>query len=148
MKYEPSNADSFRTFVVFLFCLSFIMEHLSVRLFSLSFLGQLMTLLLPVLMMRHRRVPRAKWADHVTANGKHWIEHAPTDPSRPRPPAIGYHLTFQNSLCGMAVTQGQPQQVVNIGLGIKQMKVEPKGISVPDFLESLSHKVCNMSFSY
>jgi phosphopantetheinyl transferase (holo-ACP synthase) len=100
-----------------------------------------MTFLLPVLMMRHRRVPRAKWVDHVTQNGKHWIEHAPTDPTRPRPPAIGYHLTFQNSLCGMAVTQGQPQQVVNIGLGIKQMKVEPKGISVPDFLESLSHKL-------
>ena len=33
-------------------------------------------------------------------------------------------------------------QVINIGLGIKQMKVEPKGITVPDFIESLSHKVC------
>jgi hypothetical protein len=34
-----------------------------------------MTQLLPVLMMRHRRVPRAKWQDHVTPTGKHWIEH-------------------------------------------------------------------------
>lgn len=25
--------------------------------------------------MRHRRVPRAKWQDHVTATGKHWIDH-------------------------------------------------------------------------
>ena len=41
----------------------------------------------------------------------------------------------------MAVTQGQPAQVVNIGLGIKQLKVEPKGTSVPVFFESLSHKV-------
>ena len=38
-------------------------------------LGTLMTQLLPVLMMRHRRVPRAKWQDHVTPTGKHWIEH-------------------------------------------------------------------------
>ena len=37
--------------------------------------GSLMTQLLPLLMMRHRRVPRAKWVDHITPNGKHWIEH-------------------------------------------------------------------------
>lgn len=37
--------------------------------------GILMTQLLPLLMMRHRRVPRAKWIDHITPNGKHWIEH-------------------------------------------------------------------------
>jgi len=110
-----------------------------------------MTSLLPVLMMRHRRVPRSKWVDHITHTGKHWIEHAPTDPNRTRPPpAIGYHLTFSNSLCGMAVTQGMAPQVINIGLGIKQMKVEPKGITVPDFIESLSHKVrffCSLLFS-
>jgi hypothetical protein len=37
--------------------------------------GSLMTQLLPLLMMRHRRVPRAKWVDHITPTGKHWIEH-------------------------------------------------------------------------
>lgn len=42
----------------------------------------------------------------------------------------------------MAVTQGTPAQVVNIGLGIKQLKVEPRGTAVPVFFESLSHKVC------
>jgi 4'-phosphopantetheinyl transferase len=41
----------------------------------------------------------------------------------------------------MAVTQGTPVQVVNIGLGIKQLKVEPKGAPVKVYLESLSHKV-------
>jgi hypothetical protein len=41
----------------------------------------------------------------------------------------------------MAVTQGTPVQVVNIGLGIKQLKVEPKGTPVKVYLESLSHKV-------
>jgi|ERR1700722_6574278 len=37
-------------------------------------LGQLMTHMLPLLMMRHRRIPRAKWRDCMTSNGKHWIE--------------------------------------------------------------------------
>jgi len=32
----------------------------------LFLLGQLMTSLLPVLMMRHRRIPRSKWVDHIT----------------------------------------------------------------------------------
>jgi len=119
-KYEPNTPDSFRT---------------------------LMTQLLPVLMMRHRRVPRAKWQDHVTPTGKHWIEHASDSSGRPRPPSIGYQLTFHNSLCGMAVTQGQPAQVVNIGLGIKQLKVEPKGTTVPVFFESLSHKLTQLEIA-
>ncbi|KAH9476920.1 4'-phosphopantetheinyl transferase pptA [Psilocybe cubensis] len=114
-KYDFNNPDSFR---------------------------MLMTQLLPVLMMRHRRVPRAKWKDHVTPAGKHWIEHIPSESSnRARPPSIGYQLTFHNSLCGMAVTQGTPAQVVNIGLGVKQLKVEPRGTSVPVYFESLSHKL-------
>jgi len=33
-----------------------------------------MTQLLPVLMMRHRRVPRSRWKDHQTPAGKHWID--------------------------------------------------------------------------
>ncbi|KAG7095242.1 hypothetical protein E1B28_006016 [Marasmius oreades] len=45
--YAPREADSFR------YCI---------------------TQLLPLLMMRHRRIPRAKWRDNVTSNGKHWIE--------------------------------------------------------------------------
>jgi 4'-phosphopantetheinyl transferase len=31
--------------------------------------------------------------------------------------------------------------VVNIGLGIKQVAVEPRDVSVPQYVESLSHKV-------
>ncbi|KAF4612355.1 hypothetical protein D9613_003891 [Agrocybe pediades] len=120
-KYEFKNPDSFR---------------------------MLMTQLLPVLMMRHRRVPRARWQDHVTQTGKHWIEHLQSDqPGRQRQPCIGYQLTYCNSLCGMAVTQGLPAQVVNIGLGIKQMKVEPKGITIPLYLESLSHKLTQLEIS-
>ena len=41
----------------------------------------------------------------------------------------------------MAVTQGDPVQVAHIGLGIKQLKVDPKGTPVKLYLESLSHKV-------
>ena len=54
---------------------------------------------------------------------------------------IGYHLTVDNSLCGMAMTQGTKRRVVNIGLGIKQFAVHPKGASVDAYVQSLQHKV-------
>lgn len=47
----------------------------------------------------------------------------------------------------MAVTQGTPVQVVNIGLGIKQLKVEPKGTPVKVYLESLSHKLTQVEIA-
>lgn len=55
---------------------------------------------------------------------------------------IGYHLAISNSLCGMAMTQGERQKVVNIGLGIVQYTVEPRGTSVATYVESMSHKAC------
>jgi hypothetical protein len=36
--------------------------------------GQIISQMMPLLMMRHRRIPRARWRDHSTQNGKHWIE--------------------------------------------------------------------------
>lgn len=54
---------------------------------------------------------------------------------------IGYHLNFENSLCGMAMTQGTQRRVINIGLGIKQLVTEPRGATVAAYLDSLSHKV-------
>ncbi|KAF5329500.1 hypothetical protein D9619_009085 [Psilocybe cf. subviscida] len=120
-KYDASNADSFRV---------------------------VMTQLLPVLMMRHRRVPRAKWQDHRTPAGKHWIELVPDGSGRPRNPlSIGYQLTFSNSLCGMAVTQGLPSQVVHIGLGIRQLKVEPRGVTLATFFESNAHKLTQLEIT-
>ncbi|KAJ7614899.1 hypothetical protein FB45DRAFT_936357 [Roridomyces roridus] len=114
--FDPPNADSFR---------------------------QVMTHLLPLLMMRHRRIPRAKWRDCVTQNGKHWIEQTPDDmpPEKFLHSMIGYHLAFETSLCGMAMTQGIQRKVVNIGLGIKQVAVEPRGVSVKAYTESMSHKL-------
>jgi len=114
--YDPPNPDSFR---------------------------QVMTHMLPLLMMRHRRIPRAKWRDCITPNGKHWIEQTPDDmpPEKFLHSMIGYHLAFETSLCGMAMTQGIQRKVVNIGLGIKQVAVEPRGVSVKAFTESMSHKL-------
>lgn len=54
---------------------------------------------------------------------------------------IGYHLSYDNSLCGMIMTQGRQRQVVNVGLGIKQLCVEPRGASVAAYAESYAHKV-------
>lgn len=33
-----------------------------------------MAQMLPLLMMRHRRIPRAKWKDCTNPQGKRWIE--------------------------------------------------------------------------
>src|SRR5882762_8958591 len=54
---------------------------------------------------------------------------------------IGYHLAYDNSLCGMVMTQGRQRQVINIGLGIKQIAVEPRGATVAAYAESHAHKV-------
>lgn len=104
---------------------------------------QAITHMLPLLMMRHRRIPRAKWRDCQTANGKHWIEQLPDDmpPEKFLFSMIGYHLQFEGSLCAMAMTQGIQRKVINIGLGIKQISVEPRGVSVKSYTESLSHKL-------
>ena len=119
---------------------------------------------MPLLMMRHRRIPRARWRDHSTHNGKHWIEQAGSLPFSPTVfltnvqdstqmldhvnpehhlrSMIGYHLAWENSLVGMVMVQGKQREVVNIGLGIKQVAVEPRDATVSTYVESLSHKVC------
>ncbi|KAL0566926.1 hypothetical protein V5O48_015070 [Marasmius crinis-equi] len=101
------------------------------------------TQLLPLLMMRHRRIPRSKWRDNVTTNGKHWIEQLSDDmgPERYLHSMIGYHLVWTHSLCGMAMTQGLQKRVVNIGMGLRPYSVEPRGISVSAYIESLQHKL-------
>lgn len=54
---------------------------------------------------------------------------------------IGYHLDWDGSLCGMAMVQGMQRKVLNIGLGMKQICVEPRGVSVEAYAESQAHKV-------
>lgn len=56
---------------------------------------------------------------------------------------IGYHLAWESSLVGMVMVQGKQREVVNIGLGIKQVAVEPRDATVSAYVESLSHKVCS-----
>ncbi|KAG6809733.1 hypothetical protein H0H92_014957 [Tricholoma furcatifolium] len=103
----------------------------------------MMTLMLPLLMMRHRRIPRAKWKDDCTANGKRWIEQAQDNMSAERymQSMIGYHSLFEGSLCSMIMVQGVKHRVVNIGIGTKQVVVEPKGTTVSAYIESQSHKL-------
>jgi len=101
-------------------------------------------------MMRHRRISRSKWKDCVTSNGKHWIEQSPDDmpPEKFLQSMIGYHLAYDNSLCGMVMTQGRQRQVINIGLGIKQISVEPKGVSVAAYAESFAHKLTPLEMTF
>lgn len=80
--YDCTSIESFREFLLCMFP-SF-RVHLSFR--SLALLssarrllwlvhaGQVISQMLPLLMMRHRRISRTKWKDCETSNGKHWIE--------------------------------------------------------------------------
>ncbi|KAF9446533.1 hypothetical protein P691DRAFT_803826 [Macrolepiota fuliginosa MF-IS2] len=113
VQYKPTDPDNFRT---------------------------LLLAMLPLLMMRHRRIPRAKWRDCVTQNGKHWIEQDDLPPEKFLHSMIGYHLAQDNSLLGMAMTQGPQKKVINIGLGILVHKI-PGRATLSSYLESLSHKL-------
>ncbi|KAG1854548.1 hypothetical protein F4604DRAFT_1801614 [Suillus subluteus] len=117
---------------------------------SIDSFRQLICHMLPLLMMRHRRISRAKWKDCATPNGKHWIEQSPDDmpPEKFLQSMIGYHLAYDNSLCGMVMTQGRQRQVINIGLGIKQISVEPKGVSVAAYAESFAHKLTPLEMTF
>ena len=44
--------------------------------------------------------------------------------------------------CGMVMVQGEQREVVNIGLSIKQVAIEPHNATVTAYIESLSHEVC------
>jgi len=110
---------------------------------SIDSFRQLICQMMPLLMMRHRRISRTKWKDCQTQNGKHWIEQGCEDmpPEKFLQSMIGYHLAYDNSLCGMIMTQGRQRQVINIGIGIKQLAVEPRGVSVAAYAESFAHKL-------
>ncbi|TFY66781.1 hypothetical protein EVG20_g4319 [Dentipellis fragilis] len=113
-------------------------------------LRQILGQMMPLLMMRHRRIPRARWRDHVTSSGKHWIEQMldHVNPEHHLRSMIGYHLAWENSLVGMVMVQGRQREVVNIGLGIKQLAVEPRDATVAAYVESLSHKLTELELSF
>ncbi|KIJ61726.1 hypothetical protein HYDPIDRAFT_115537 [Hydnomerulius pinastri MD-312] len=117
---------------------------------SIDSFRQILCQMLPLLMMRHRRISRAKWKDCETSNGKHWIEQSPDDmpPEKFLQSMIGYHLAYDNSLCGMVMTQGRQRQVINIGLGVKQLSVEPRGVSVAAYAESFAHKLTPLELTF
>ncbi|KAI6125334.1 hypothetical protein EDD16DRAFT_1761629 [Pisolithus croceorrhizus] len=118
---------------------------------SIDSFRQVICEMLPLLMMRHRRISRTKWKDCVTSNGKHWIEQVCSDDMPPEKflqSMIGYHLAYDNSLCGMIMTQGRQRQVINIGLGIKQLCVEPRGVPVAAYAESFAHKLTPLEQSF
>lgn len=113
--------------------------------------GQMIAYMLPLLMMRHRRIPRAKWRDCSDANSKHWIEQDADNSAQPTHrlrAMIGYHLAYDNNLIGMVMTQGRQREVINIGLGIKQLCVTPEDLSVPVWAESQHHKVSTLPVWY
>jgi len=112
---------------------------------------QIIAHLLPLLMMRHRRIPRSKWRDQVSANGKHYIEQdidSAMNPANRLRALIGYHLAYDNNIIGMVMTQGRPKEVVNIGLGVKQLAVQVENVSVATYAESFHHRLTPLEMSF
>ncbi|KAI0077014.1 hypothetical protein K474DRAFT_1174996 [Panus rudis PR-1116 ss-1] len=103
-----------------------------------------MAYLMPLLMMRHRRIPRSKWRDSALPNGKRWIEQAwdrRVDPMRRMHSFIGYHIGMCNNLIGMVMVQGRQRDIVTSGIGIQQLGTVPPDTSISDYLESNYHKL-------
>ncbi|KAI0920730.1 hypothetical protein AcV5_010403 [Taiwanofungus camphoratus] len=112
---------------------------------------QIIAHMLPLLMMRHRRIPRSKWRDQTSSNGKHWIEQdvdSAMNPTNRLRSMIGYHLAYDNNLIGMVMTQGRQRDVINIGLGMKQLAVYPPEATVPAYAESFYHKLTPLELTF
>jgi 4'-phosphopantetheinyl transferase len=60
---------------------------------------------------------------------------------------IGYSLAHDSSLVGMSMVQGAQREVVNIGLGMKKLAVDPPEATVAAYVESLAHKVGSVSLA-
>lgn len=126
--------------------------------------GDILTHIMPLLMMRQQRVPRAKWRLLQTDRGKKWIERVcgpgcllgvsdrqlmifvgrnkdaeGMHPSRHLNEMMGYATCSDHNMVVMTGAQGKRHQVVNIGLCIKRIAYE--GPSVNQWAQSLSHKV-------
>lgn len=112
---------------------------------------QVIAHLLPCLMMRHRRIPRARWRDRVSPSGKRYIEQdvdTTANPTQRLRAMIGYHLAYDNNLVGMVMTQGQMKDVINIGLGVKQLSVTPSDVSASTYAESLHHRLTPLELTF
>ncbi|KAF8137292.1 hypothetical protein EV363DRAFT_1317387 [Boletus edulis] len=97
----------------------------------------------PVFFLRLVRIPESTLIILPASSSHRHTQQSPDDMPSEKflQSMIGYHLAYENSLCGMVMTQGRQLQVINIGLGIKQLCVEPRGVTVAAYAESVAHKL-------
>jgi len=87
----------------------------------------------------------------VSDNGKHYIEQDIDNAMNPTGrlrAMIGYHLAYDSNLIGMVMTQGRQRDVINVGIGIKQLAVSPPDISVNVYAESFYHKLTPLEMTF
>lgn len=78
--------------------------------------------------------------------------HHPKDPESVHPSqqarglAIGYQLAVENNLVGMVMTQGPQRDIVNLGIGVKQIGVSPPDADPMAYAESYHHKAILSSY--
>ncbi|OBZ73940.1 hypothetical protein A0H81_05863 [Grifola frondosa] len=112
---------------------------------------QIIAYLLPLLMMRHRRVPRSRWKDYMGPSGKHWIEQEvePTvNPAYRLRSIIGYHLAYDRNVIGMVMTQGRQRDVLHLGIGVKVLDVNPAGTNPLVYAESFHHRLTPLELTF
>ncbi|PAV15664.1 hypothetical protein PNOK_0852200 [Pyrrhoderma noxium] len=105
-------------------------------------LREMITYLIPLLMMRQQRIPRTKWKLHQTDRGKKWIEKTVDSGSHPMKQLTtmtGFTTAYDYNLVVLAACQGKRNQVVNIGLGVKRLSSD--GVPVQHWAQSQQHKL-------
>ncbi|TDL27069.1 hypothetical protein BD410DRAFT_825478 [Rickenella mellea] len=108
-----------------------------------DFVREVLCQLMPLLMMRQQRVPRSKWRQYQTERGKRWIERDAEGmhPSRHLVSMMGYTTAADLNMVVLTAAQGKRNHVVNIGLSVKRLAVQPDGVPVQAWAQSLAHKL-------
>jgi len=107
-------------------------------------LRQIISLLLPRMLMVRNRIPRSRWSFESTDYGKSYID-SPELGNKVKK-VVGYNVACEGSVVAMAFAYGRKHQVVNIGMEV--MKMPGRGIRVQDFVESHLHKLAPSEESF
>ncbi|KAI5121477.1 hypothetical protein M0805_003933 [Coniferiporia weirii] len=104
-------------------------------------LREMLTHLIPLLMMRQQRIPRSKWILHQTERGKKWIEKTVDGghSTKQLTTMTGFTTAYDYNMVILAACQGKRNHVVNIGLGVKRLSAD--SVPVQQWAQSQQHKL-------
>ncbi|TDL18281.1 hypothetical protein BD410DRAFT_753434 [Rickenella mellea] len=99
--------------------------------------------LMPILMMKQQGIPRSKWRQYQTENGKRWIDRdlERMHPARHLVSRMGYTTSADLNMVVLAAAQGKTNHVVNIGLSVRRIAVQPDRTRVKAWSQTIAHKL-------